>query len=86
MVGAIGVLGIIPVLGCLTAPISILAFILGLVAWFVAAREALDLEWGQTILTVIIGWLVLLAVSVVFGLIVGALGLGAAGLFGLLGA
>ena len=41
------------------APVQFVAFIAGLVAWFIAAKEALDLEWGQTILTVIIGWLVI---------------------------
>jgi hypothetical protein len=84
VVGVIGVLGIIPVLGCLTVPVVIVAAIVGFIAWLVAAKEALDLEWGQTILTVIIGWIVLFAVSLVFGLILGALGLGAAALGGLL--
>lgn len=84
IVGVLGVLGIIGPLACLTAPVIFLAFILGLIAWFVAAKEALDLEWGQTILTVIIGWIVLFAVTLVFGLILGALGFGAAALGGLL--
>jgi hypothetical protein len=42
------------------------------VAWFIAAKEALDLEWPQTIGTVIIGWvasLIILAIaSVIFGI------------------
>jgi hypothetical protein len=56
----------------------IAAFILGLVAWFVAAKEALDLEWGQTIITVILGWLVILVFSIITSLILTALGVGAA--------
>ena len=74
VVGVLGILGAItPALGCLTAPVAIVAFILGLVAWFVAAKEALDLEWGQTIVTVIVGWLIMLIITGVIG---GILGLG----------
>jgi hypothetical protein len=85
VVGVIGVLGVIPVLACLTAPVTVLAAILGLVAWLVAAKEALDLDWGRTLVTVIIGWLILVAVTFIFGLILGALGLGAAAAGGLFG-
>jgi hypothetical protein len=45
-------------LTCISGPITFLAGIAGLVAWFIAAKEALDLEWPQTIGTVIIGWVV----------------------------
>ena len=75
VVGLLGVFG--GFLSCLVAPALIAAFILGLVAWFVAAKEALDLEWGQTIVTVILGWLVLVVISIITGLILGALGIGA---------
>jgi uncharacterized membrane protein (DUF485 family) len=75
VIGVLGILG--GILSCLLAPALIAAFILGLVAWFVAAKEALDLEWGQTIITVILGWLVMLAIAVITGLILGALGIGA---------
>jgi hypothetical protein len=37
----------------------------------------LDLEWGQTIVTVILGWLVIVVISLITGLILGALGVGA---------
>jgi hypothetical protein len=68
------------------APALFVAAILGLIAWFVAAKEALDLEWAQTIVTVIIGWVVM-AVIVFFvgGTILTAMGLTAAvaqGIFG----
>ena len=75
VVGVLGVLG--GFLSCLLAPALIAAFVLGLVAWFVAAKEALDLEWGQTIITVVLGWLVMLAIAIITGLILGALGIGA---------
>lgn len=75
---AVGLLGILGgFITCLLAPALIVAAILGLVAWFVAAKEALDLEWGQTIITVILGWLVILVISIITGLILGALGIGA---------
>jgi len=50
------------------------------VAWFIAAKEALDLEWPQTIGTVIIGWVVMLIVSAIFGGILALLGLAGAGI------
>lgn len=74
----IGVLGVLTApfgfLGCLVAPVYFAAFILGLVAWFVAAKEALDLEWGQTIITVILGWLAFLVIMIVTGVVLGLLG------------
>ena len=81
----VGFLGVLTApfgfLGCLTAPIYIAAFILGLIAWFVAAKEALDLEWGPTIITVVLGWLALLAIMIVTAVVLGILGF-TAGLIG----
>ncbi len=78
---AIGVIGIVSVisdtLSCLLWPVTLAAALLGLAAWFVATREALDLDWVQTIVTVIIGWVVMLVIGFVASLVVGALGLGA---------
>jgi len=87
VVGVFGILSAISdALGCLLAPIMILAAILMVIAWFIAAKEALDLEWAQTIVTVVIGWIVLLVITAVIGgLVLGALGLGAAALGGLFG-
>ena len=59
--------------------------ILTAISWFRAAREALDLESGQTLVTVILGWVALMAVMIVAGLVLAGLGLGAAALGGLLG-
>jgi hypothetical protein len=85
VVGVIGILGAFsPALGCVTAPAVFVAAILALIAWLVAAREALDLDWVRTIVTVIIGWLVFAAIVVASGIVAGLLGLGAAGLGGLL--
>jgi hypothetical protein len=86
IVGVIAILGVIsPALGCVTAPAVFVAAILALIAWFVAAKEALDLDWVRTIVTVIIGWLVVAAITVAAGIVLGLLGLGAAGVGGLLG-
>jgi Na+/H+-dicarboxylate symporter len=64
----------------------ILAVIALIAAWFIAAKEALDLEWLQTIVTVFLGWLVFVVISIVIGgLVLGLFGLGAAAVGGLLG-
>jgi len=87
VIGAIGIVSIISeALSCILAPLMIIVVILMIIAWFIAAKEALDLEWGQTIVTVIIGWIVLFVITLVIGgMVMGALGLGAAAMGGLLG-
>ena len=86
---AIGVIGVLAAfsatLSCLLAPVMVIAAILMVIAWFIAAKEALDLEWGQTIITVILGWLALVVVMIVAGVVLGLLGLGASALGGALG-
>jgi hypothetical protein len=78
----VGVLGALVAfsrfLQCVTAPAFILAAILGLVAWFLAAKEALDLDWAQTIVTVFIGWVVMMAITLFTGVVLTILGLGTA--------
>jgi hypothetical protein len=86
----IGVLGILGLLGegmsCVLGLIMFIAWILTVIAWFIAAKEALDLEWLQTIVTVFLGWLALVVVSLfIGGLVLGVFGLGAVALGGLLG-
>ena len=80
VIGVLGILGLISdALGCLVAPVIIIAVLAMIAAWFIAAKEALDLEWGQTIVTVIVGWVALIIVSLVIGgLVLGAIGVGAA--------
>jgi hypothetical protein len=85
----VGVIGVVTAfstaLSCVLAPVMIAAAILMVIAWFVATKEALDLEWVQTIVTVILGWLAMLVITIVAGVILGLLGLGAAAVGGLLG-
>ena len=71
-------------LTCVLAPVNIIAAILLVAAWFIAAKEALDLEWVQTIATVILGWVAVMVVMTISGLVLGLLGLGAAVAGGLL--
>lgn len=85
----VGVLGILSAfssaLSCVLAPIMVITAILTIVAWFIAAKEALDLEWVQTIITVVLGFIALMVIMMVAGLVLGMFGLGAAALGGLLG-
>ena len=79
ILGFVGVISFFaPFLVCIASPLLFLGWIAGLVAWFVAAKEALDLEWAQTILTVVIGWVILVVLNLIAGFIIGALGFGVA--------
>jgi len=86
VVGVVGILSNFSEgLACLLAPVTFIAWILGLISWFVAAKEALDLEWVQTIVTVILGWIALFVVTLIAGVVLGMLGLGVAAVGGLIG-
>ena len=82
----VGVIGVVAAfsdtLACVVAPALIIAAILGLIAWFVAAKEALDLDWVQTIVTVILGWIALMVVTFVGALIIGLFIGGVSAVFG----
>jgi len=77
IVGVIGILAFFSTaLSCLLTPVTVLAAIAGFIAWLVAAKEALDLEWVQTIVTVILGWIAMFLIGVVVaGIILVPLGL-----------
>jgi hypothetical protein len=66
-------------------PLLCIGGILGLVSWFIAAREALDLDTGQTLLTVIAGWVVVFLVTAAAGFVLALFGLGASAITGALG-
>jgi hypothetical protein len=79
VIGLIGILAVFSdTLACVLAPVLIIAWIAMVIAWFIAAKEALDLEWAQTIITVIVGWVALFIVSLIASAVLGALGWGAA--------
>ncbi|HMQ54986.1 MAG TPA: YIP1 family protein [Anaerolineae bacterium] len=64
---------------CLGAIISLVAAIWTLVAGFIAVRQGLDISNGQTVITVVLSWLVAVFINIcvlgpIFGLLGGALG------------
>ena len=52
------------------------------IGWFIAVKEALDLDWVPTIVTVVIGWIALIVINLVAGVVIAALGFGGLALFG----
>jgi hypothetical protein len=84
LVGVMGAVGVSSGLVWLAVVGRAASEVLGLVAWFTAAREALGLRWGQTVATVLVGWVLLLLMVSGTGLLF--LGMNVAmsgGLFGL---
>jgi hypothetical protein len=77
-IGLIGIVGFIPVLACILAPLVFVAALAGLVSWLFAVKEALDLDWVPTIITLVIGWVIGFVVTAIGGVIIGILGVGAA--------
>jgi hypothetical protein len=63
---ALGLLGVIPCLGLIA---GLVAFVLSLVFGFLATREALDLPTDKTIITIVIGWVIVVIIYIVLGLL-----------------
>jgi hypothetical protein len=87
---AVGFLGVIAAfskaLSYILGPVIVISWVALVVAWFVAVHEALDLTWGKTILTVIIGFIPWAIIMSLTGIVLSLLGLTATGfgsLFGL---
>jgi hypothetical protein len=78
---AVGVLGVVTVfsdaLSCLLLPVLVIAWIPMTIAWFLAAKEALGLEWVQTIVTVVIGWIAYFVAAFAIGVLLSLSDLGA---------
>jgi hypothetical protein len=75
-VGFLGILGVItPIFSCITGPIQIVAWLASLVAALLAVKEALDLDWGKTVITVLAGWVAIFVVTMIAGFVLGALAL-----------
>ncbi|MFC2008743.1 YIP1 family protein [Chloroflexota bacterium] len=64
--GIFRILAFIPVVGWI---ISIVAWIWILIAGIIGVRAALDFSTGRAIITVVIGWLVYMALMIVLGLL-----------------
>jgi hypothetical protein len=83
VVGVIGIVAAIsPGLGCVLAPLACIAPLLGLASWLIAVKEALDLDWGPTVITVIIGAVAQFVIMLVAGLVLGLFGVATAGVLG----
>jgi len=86
---AVGVLGVIAafssVLSCLLGPIIVISWLALVAAWFVAVHEALDLTWGKTIVTVMIGFIPWAIIMVLTGVFLSILNLTATGFGNLIG-
>ena len=82
----VGLLGLIalgsPLMQCIINPIAVVAIILGLIAWLIAIREALDLDWIPTITILVLGWIVSMIVRFIGLNILAAMGLTASGMGG----
>ena len=83
IVGLLGILGAISIaLACLISPLIFIGWILTVIAWFIAVKEALDLDWVPTIVTVVIGWVVLIVINLLASVVLAALGLTGLALLG----
>jgi len=76
-------LGILSFIPCVGGIASLIGAIWALIAGFIGVREALDLDTIKTLVTVIIGWVIVLVINLVIGRVlgVGAAGFGAAASF-----
>jgi hypothetical protein len=66
---ALGLFGFIPCIGLI---ISLAALVLSLIVGFYAVRETLNLPTDKAILTIVIGWVLLVVVNLFVALIFGA--------------
>ena len=86
---AVGVLGVIAALSkalsCILGPVIVVSWIALVVAWFVAVHEALDLTWGKTIITVVIGFIPWAIIMALTGVVLSLLDLTASGFGNLIG-
>ena len=63
--GVLGIFGFIPLLGDLLRGVAV---VLILIAGIVAVRQALDFGTGKAVLTVMVGWLALTAITIAAGI------------------
>ena len=80
IVGVIGVLaGLSHTLSFLFTPVLVVGWVMLVLSWFVAAKEALDLDVVKTIVTVALGWLVFGLIMAIGSFVLNLIGLSAAG-------
>jgi hypothetical protein len=78
--GVLLILRFVPILGGL---ITLIVLIWRILTGFIAVREALDVDSGKAVATVVLGVIGYLIVFAIIGLILGIVGLGAAALTGM---
>jgi hypothetical protein len=76
-------LGLLSFIPCVGAIFALAGFVLSLIAAVIAIREAMDFDTGKAVITAIIGWAIVLVISIVIGVV---LGVGAAGVGGVMSA
>jgi len=79
------VLNILSFIPCIGALVPLVTWLWSLVTGFVAIRQSLDQDDTNAALTMIVSFVVVLIVTVIIGLIAGALGLAGAAITGALG-
>jgi hypothetical protein len=75
----LSIFGFIPCIGPL---VSLVGAVWALVAGVIAVRQALDFDTTKAVVTVIIGWVIILIITLVIGAVVGIGALGAGALTG----
>lgn len=80
-----GVVGSIPLLGCLYAPVALLLALYQLYLAYLATRASMNLEQTPAIITVVIAIVAQLVAGFIVGAIFAAIGIGGAAARGLLG-
>ena len=76
LVGLIAIVTVVSTtLACIAAPIALISALLALAAWLIAAKEALDLGWGRTVVTVILGWIVTFLITMAATWLLGLIGI-----------
>jgi len=73
------VAGISGILSFLLTPVLIVGWVMLVISWFVAAKEALDLDVVKSIVTVGLGWLVFGVIMAIGSFVLDLIGLSAAG-------
>jgi hypothetical protein len=66
ILGIAGLLGaVVPLLICIISPLLLAGVVLSIASSAIAIKEALDLDWTKTIITVVISWIAIFIVSAV---------------------
>jgi len=73
----LAVLGFVP---CVGGVLNLVGALWSLAAGFIGVREALDLDSGRTLVTVIVGWVIIFVISLILGAF-GLMGVGLAAPF-----